>query len=132
MRRRRQNIGLKLLQSVRYNVKRGQHGVIINESVKQRKAAITLRSPASSSRPAPSPRAAPARALSLRIESKLRSALIDLNCGPWRDLKVFAELSRTALPSEGSARLAIMAHVGGGCEGCKPASSSSIRFFTVV
>jgi len=72
------------------------------------------------------------RGLSPRIESKLRSALIDLSCVPGPDLKVFAERSRTALPSEGSARFAIMAHVGGGCQGCSRDSSSSIRFFAVV
>ena len=72
------------------------------------------------------------RGLSPRIESKLRSALIDLSCVPGPDLKVFAERSRTALPSEGSARFAIMAHVGSGCQGCSRDSSSSIRFFAVV
>jgi hypothetical protein len=71
-------------------------------------------------------------ALSQRVESKRRSPSIDLSCGPRRDLKVFAELSRTALPSEGSARLGIMAHVSSGCEGCSripQARSVSLRSY---
>jgi hypothetical protein len=96
-----------------------QHGVIIDESVKQQKAA-THRSPASTSQRAPSPRcrASAGAALQQCIDSKLRSALIDSSCRPGRDLKVFAELSRTPLPSKGSARFAIMAHGSSSCEGC--------------
>ena len=47
--RRRQNMGLKLLQSVNYEVEHAKHGVLIEESVKQWKAATTPRPPASSS-----------------------------------------------------------------------------------
>jgi hypothetical protein len=54
MRRRRRNISLKLLQSVSYDVEHAHHGGVIDESVKQRKAATTRRSQASSSRRAPS------------------------------------------------------------------------------
>ena len=49
-----------------------------------------------------------------------------------RDLKVFAELSGTALPSKASARLAIMAHGSSGCEGCSrilQARSASLRSY---
>jgi ATP-dependent protease Clp ATPase subunit len=46
----------KLLQSVSYDVEHARNGVVIDENVKQLKAATTLRSPASSSRRAPSPR----------------------------------------------------------------------------
>jgi len=122
-----------LPQSVSYDVEHAQH-VVIDESAKQRKPAATLRSPASSSRRAPPPRchASAGAALSQRIESKLRSALIDFNLrAPGRDLKVFTELSRTALPSEGSARCAIMAHVGSACDGCSlvpQARAVSLRF----
>jgi hypothetical protein len=62
MRRRRQNISLKLLGSVSYDVEDAAPGVAIDENVKQRKGAITLRSPASSSRWAPARWCAPARA----------------------------------------------------------------------
>jgi ATP-dependent protease Clp ATPase subunit len=41
-----QNISLKLLRSVSYDVEHAQHGVVIDESVKQWRAATTLRSPA--------------------------------------------------------------------------------------
>jgi hypothetical protein len=81
MRRRPQNTSLKLLQSVSYDVEHALHGVVIDEGVKERKAATTVRSPASSSQRAPSPRCRASAALSQRIESKLRSALIDLSCG---------------------------------------------------
>jgi hypothetical protein len=74
--------------------------------------------------------AAPARARRVIATHRKRSALIDVICG--RDLKAFAELSRTALPSEGSARFAIMAYVGSGCEGCSwipRARSLSLRSY---
>jgi hypothetical protein len=76
--------------------------------------------------------AAPARARRVIATHRKRSALIDVICGPGRDLKAFAELSRTALPSEGSARFAIMAYVGSGCEGCSwipRARSLSLRSY---
>ena len=130
MRRRPQNISLKLLQSVSDDVEHALHGVVIDESVKQRKAATTLRSPASSSQRAPSPRCRASAALSRRIESRLRSALIDLSCGPGRDLKVFAELSRTALPSEGSARFAIWSMSAAAAKDA--AGFLKLRFLAVV
>jgi len=71
MRRRRQNISLKLLESVSYDVEDAAHGVAIDENVKQRKVAITLRSPASSSRWAPAPWCAPARAQRYRHASRV-------------------------------------------------------------
>jgi hypothetical protein len=129
MRRRPQNISLKLLQSVNDDVEHALHGVVIDESVKQRKAATTLRSPASSSQRAPSPRCRASAALSRRIESKLRSASIDLSCGPGRDLKV-AELSRTALPSEGSARFAIWSMSAAAAKDA--AGFLKLRFLAVV
>jgi SAM-dependent methyltransferase len=43
-------------------------------------------------------------------------AILDLGCGPGRDLKVFSELGHRAVGVEGAARLAVMARVHSGCE----------------
>ena len=50
------------------------------------------------------------------IEGEAPFTILDLGCGPGRDLKVFAELGHLAVGLEGAARLAVMAHVHSGCE----------------
>ena len=54
-------------------------------------------------------------ALLQRIEGDPPFAILDLGCGPGRDLKAFAELGHIAVGLEGAARLAAMAraHSGG-------------------
>lgn len=54
-------------------------------------------------------------ALLKTIEGKLPFAILDLGCGPGRDLKVFAELGHLAIGLEGAARFAEMARVYSGC-----------------
>ena len=105
-----------------YDVEYAQHGGVIDESVKQRKASdnpsVTgLKLAAGAVASVPRQRGRGAIANASRV--KLRSASIDFGCGPGRDLKVLAELSHTALPLEGSAPFAVMAPVGSGCEGCR-------------
>jgi len=53
-------------------------------------------------------------ALLRRIEGKRPAAILDLGCGPGRDLKAFAELGHAAVGLEGSARFAAMAREEGG------------------
>ncbi len=55
-------------------------------------------------------------ALLQRIERKPPFTILDLGCGPGRDLKVFAELGHTAVGLEGAARFAAMARAHSGCE----------------
>lgn len=43
-------------------------------------------------------------------------AILDLGCGPGRDLKAFADLGHTAVGLEGAARFAAMARAYSGCE----------------
>ena len=50
------------------------------------------------------------------IEGDPPFAVLDLGCGPGRDLKVFAELGHLAVGLEGATRLAVMARVHSGCE----------------
>jgi len=50
------------------------------------------------------------------IEGEPPFALLDLGCGPGRDLKVFAELGHTAIGLDGAARFAVMARAHSGCE----------------
>jgi len=42
--------------------------------------------------------------------------ILDLGCGPGRDLKAFADLGHEAIGLEGAARFAEMAHAHSGCE----------------
>jgi SAM-dependent methyltransferase len=53
-------------------------------------------------------------ALLKHIEGNPPAAILDLGCGPGRDLKAFAELGHTAVGLEGSARFAAMAREAGG------------------
>lgn len=55
-------------------------------------------------------------ALLKHIEGVLPFTILDLGCGPGRDLKVFSERGHVAVGLEGSARLAEMARVYSGCE----------------
>lgn len=50
------------------------------------------------------------------IEGKPPFTILDLGCGPGRDLKVFAELGHIAIGLEGAARFAAMARAHSGCE----------------
>ena len=50
------------------------------------------------------------------IESEPRFMILDFGCGPWRDLKVFAELGHIAVGLEGAAHFAAMARAHSGCE----------------
>lgn len=54
-------------------------------------------------------------ALLQHIESGPPHTILDLGCGPGRDLKVFAALGHTAIGLEGSARFAAMARAYSGC-----------------
>jgi hypothetical protein len=103
----RRSISLKLLQSASYDV---EHARTAASSMR----ALNSGKPRQPFGPRPQARRAP----SPRCRAGADAALVDLSCGPRRDLKVFAELSRTALPSEGAARFAIIEHVGSGREGC--------------
>jgi SAM-dependent methyltransferase len=42
--------------------------------------------------------------------------ILDLGCGPGRDLKVFADMGHVAIGVEGASKLAAMARAHGGCE----------------
>jgi SAM-dependent methyltransferase len=53
-------------------------------------------------------------ALLKHIEGKPPAAILDLGCGPGRDLKAFAELGHAPVGLEGSARFAAMAREEGG------------------
>ncbi len=55
-------------------------------------------------------------ALLQTIEGKPPFAILDLGCGPGRDLKVFADLGHVAIGLEGAARSAAMARAYSGCE----------------
>lgn len=55
-------------------------------------------------------------ALLQHIEAKPPYAILDLGCGPGRDLKAFAELGHTAVGLEGAASFAAMARDHSGCE----------------
>ena len=50
------------------------------------------------------------------IEGEPPFTILDLGCGPGRDLKVFSERGHIAVGLEGSARLAAMARAHSGCE----------------
>jgi SAM-dependent methyltransferase len=50
------------------------------------------------------------------IETEPPCTILDLGCGPGRDLKVFAELGHVAIGLEGAARFAAMARAHSGCE----------------
>ena len=50
------------------------------------------------------------------IEGQSPFAILDLGCGPGRDLKVFAELGHVAVGLEGASRFAAMARTHSGCE----------------
>ena len=50
------------------------------------------------------------------IEAEPPFTILDLGCGPGRDLKVFAELGHIAVGLEGAARFAVMARAHSGCE----------------
>ena len=50
------------------------------------------------------------------IESPLPYTLLDLGCGPGRDLKTFSELGHLAIGLEGAAQFAAMARSDSGCE----------------
>jgi SAM-dependent methyltransferase len=55
-------------------------------------------------------------ALLRHIEGKPPFAILDLGCGPGRDLKAFMELGHVAVGLEGSARFVRMAREYSGCE----------------
>jgi SAM-dependent methyltransferase len=55
-------------------------------------------------------------ALLKHIEGAPPSTILDLGCGPGRDLKTFSELGHVAIGLEGSVRLAAMARAYSGCE----------------
>ena len=55
------------------------------------------------------------KALLQTIEGKPPFAILDLGCGPGRDLKVFAELGHVAIGVEGAPRFAEMARAYSGC-----------------
>jgi SAM-dependent methyltransferase len=50
------------------------------------------------------------------IEAAPPFTILDLGCGPGRDLKTFTELGHVAIGLEGSARFAAMARAYSGCE----------------
>jgi SAM-dependent methyltransferase len=50
------------------------------------------------------------------IETTPPFTILDLGCGPGRDLKAFADLGHIAIGLEGSARFAAMARAHSGCE----------------
>ena len=50
------------------------------------------------------------------IEAEPPFRILDLGCGPGRDLKVFAELGHIAVGLEGAARFAVMARAHSGCQ----------------
>jgi len=50
------------------------------------------------------------------IEASAPFAILDLGCGPGRDLMAFAKLGHIAVGLEGAARLAAMARTTSGCE----------------
>jgi SAM-dependent methyltransferase len=50
------------------------------------------------------------------VEGEAPFTILDLGCGPGRDLRVFAELGHIAVGLEGAARFAEMARAHGGCE----------------
>ena len=50
------------------------------------------------------------------IESEPPFTILDLGCGPGRDLKVFTELGHIAVGLEGAPRFAVMARAYSGCE----------------
>jgi len=55
-------------------------------------------------------------ALLQAIEGKPPFAILDLGCGPGRDLKVFSQLGHVAIGLEGAKRFAAMARSHSGCE----------------
>ena len=55
-------------------------------------------------------------ALLQHIEGEPPFTILDLGCGPGRDLKVFARLGHTAVGLEGAARFVEMARADAGCE----------------
>ena len=55
-------------------------------------------------------------ALLTHIEGKPPFTILDLGCGPGRDLKAFADLGHVAIGLEGSERFAAMARAHSGCE----------------
>ena len=55
-------------------------------------------------------------ALLRHLESTAPSAILDLGCGPGRDLKTFSGLGHQAIGVEGAPRLAAMARAWSGCE----------------
>ncbi len=55
-------------------------------------------------------------ALLQHIEASAPFAILDLGCGPGRDLMAFAKLGHIAVGLEGAARLAAMARTTSGCE----------------
>jgi SAM-dependent methyltransferase len=55
-------------------------------------------------------------ALLKHIESDPPFTILDLGCGPGRDLKTFSERGHVAIGLEGSAQLAVMARAHSGCE----------------
>jgi SAM-dependent methyltransferase len=55
-------------------------------------------------------------ALLQHIEGEPPFAILDLGCGPGRDLKVFTELGHRATGLEGAWRFAVMARAHSGCE----------------
>jgi SAM-dependent methyltransferase len=50
------------------------------------------------------------------IEGKPPFAILDLGCGPGRDLKIFSELGQVAVGLEGAKHFAVMARTYSGCE----------------
>ena len=55
-------------------------------------------------------------ALLQSIEAEPPFTILDLGCGPGRDLKVFAGLGHVAIGLEGAARFAVMARAHSGCK----------------
>jgi SAM-dependent methyltransferase len=55
-------------------------------------------------------------ALLQHIEGEPPFTILDLGCGPGRDLKVFARLGHTAIGLEGAARFVELARADAGCE----------------
>ncbi len=55
-------------------------------------------------------------ALLQAIEDRPPFTILDIGCGPGRDLKVFSELGHVAIGLEGAARLAAMARKHSGCD----------------
>jgi len=55
-------------------------------------------------------------ALLQHIEARAPFAILDLGCGPGRDLIAFARLGHVAVGVEGAAKLAAMARANSGCE----------------